>query len=57
MHASHPTSAEALEKRGKAKAVKAAKAASSPDASKVMLKTKQDQASYLLEALVRIEKG
>ena len=36
---------------------KAAKAASAPDASIVMLKTKQDQLSYLLEATVRIDKG
>ena len=57
MDASHPTCAEAQEKREKAKATKAAKPASAPDASQVMLKTKQDQLSYLLEATVRIEKG
>ena len=43
--------------RERAKDAKAAKAASAPDASQVMLKTKQDQLSYLLEATVRIEKG
>ena len=57
MDASHPTCAEAQEKREKAKAAKAAKAASALDASTVMLKTKQDQLSYLLEDTVRIEKG
>ena len=57
MDASHPTCAEAQEKREKAKAAKAAKTASVPDASQVMLKTKQDQLSYLLEATMRIEKG
>ena len=45
------------EERERAKAAKAAKAASAADASTVMLKTKQDQLSYLLEATVRIEKG
>ena len=39
MDASHPTCAEAQEKREKAKAIKTAKAASAPDASTVMLKT------------------
>ena len=43
--------------RERAKAAKTAKAASAPDASTVMLNTKQDQLSYLLEATVRIEKG
>ena len=54
MDASHPTSVEAQEKREKAKADKASKI---PDPSAVNLKTKQDQLSYLLEAIVRIEKG
>ena len=54
---STPTSLEAWEKAEKAKAAKAAKPASALDASLVMLKTKQDQLSYLLEATVRIEKG
>jgi hypothetical protein len=57
MDASHPTCAEAQEKIERAKAAKAAKSASAPDASTVLLKTKQDQLSYLLEATVRIEKG
>lgn len=57
MDASHPTCAEAHEKREKAKAAKAAKTASVPDASQVMLKTKQDELSYLLESTMRIEKG
>ena len=46
-----------LRRRERAKAAKAARAASAPNASQVMLKTKQDQLSYLLEATVRIEKG
>ena len=57
MDASHPTCAEAQEKREKAKAAKVAKAASALDASTMMLKSKQDELSYLLEARVRIEKG
>lgn len=40
MDASHPTCVEAQEKREKAKATKAAKPTSAPDASQVMLKTK-----------------
>ena len=40
MDASHPTCAEAQEKREKAKAEKVAKPASAPDASHVILKTK-----------------
>ena len=56
MDASHPTCAEAQQKREKAKAAKATKAASAPDASTMPLKTKQDQLSYPLEATVRIEK-
>ena len=43
--------------RERAKATKAANATSAVDASQVMLKTKQDQLGYLLEATVRIEKG
>ena len=54
MDASHPTCAEAQEKVESAKAAKVAMAASVPDASIVMLKTNQDQLSYLLEATVRI---
>ena len=57
MDASHPTCAEAHEKREKAKAEKAAKPASAPDALHVILKTKHDQLSYLIEATLRIEKG
>ena len=57
MDASHPTCAEAQEKREKAKVEKAAKPASAPDASQVILKTKQDQLNYLIEATLRIEKG
>ena len=57
MDASHPTCAEAREKIENPKSAKAAKVAITPDASTVMLKTKQDQLSYLLEATVRIEKG
>ena len=48
MDASHPTSVEAQEKReGKGR----------KDFQDANLKTKQDQLSYLLEAIVRIEKG
>ena len=57
MDASHPTCVKAQEKREKAKAEKAAKLASAPDASQVIFKTKQDQLSYLIEATLRIEKG
>ena len=54
MDASHPTSVEAQEKRGKAKVEKASKI---PDPSAVNLKTKQDQLIYLLEETTRIEQG
>ena len=57
LDASHPTCEEAQKKREKAKVAKAAKTASAPYASQVMLKTKHDQLSYMLEATVRIEKG
>ena len=43
--------------RERAKVAKATKEASQPEDSTVMLKTKQDQLSYPLEATVRIEKG
>ena len=57
MDASHPTCADAQEKIEKAQAATAAKTTSAPDVSTVLLKTKQDQLSYLLEATMRIEKS
>ena len=57
MNENEPSSAQAQEKRAKAKAEKAAKMASIEEASAVFLKSKQDQLGYLIQATLRIEKG
>ena len=57
MNAKDPTSVEAQEKRHKAKAEKAAKMPSAEEASQVVLKSKQDQLGYVIQATLRIEKG
>ena len=57
MNGEDPTSVEAHEKRQKAKAEKVAKMPSAEEASKVFLKSKQDQLGYLIQATLRIEKG
>ena len=57
MDAEDPTSVEAHEKKEKAKAEKAAKMPSDAEASEVLLKSKQDQLRYLIQASLRIEKG
>ena len=56
MDAEDPTSAEAQEKREKAKEEKAAKMPSAEEASQVFLKSKQDQLGYLIQSTLRIEK-
>ena len=57
MNEEDPTSAQAQEKREKAKAEKGAKMPSVEEASQVFLNTKQDQLAYLIQATLRIEKG
>ena len=57
MNEEEPSSAQAQEKRAKAKAEKAAKMPSVPEASQVFLKNKQDQLAYLIQSTLRIEKG
>ena len=57
MNEDEPSSAQAQEKRAKAKAEKAAKMPSVEEASQVFLKSKQDQLGYLIQATLRIEKG
>ena len=57
MNENEPSSAQAQEKRAKAKAEKAAKMPSIEEASAVFLKSKQDQLGYLIQATLRIEKG
>ena len=48
MTKNEPSSAQAQEKRAKAKAEKAAKMPSVKEASQVFLKSKQDQLAYLI---------
>ena len=55
MTAKDPTSLEAQEKRQKAKAEKASNMPSVEEASKVFLKSKQDQLGYLIQETLRIE--
>ena len=57
MNENEPSSAQAQEKRAKAKAEKAAMMPSAEEASQVFLKSKQDQLGYLIQATLRIEKG
>ena len=57
MNENEPSSAQAQEKRAKAKAEKAARMPSVEEASQVFLKSKQDQLGYLIQATLRIEKG
>ena len=57
MNEDEPSSAQAQEKRAKAKAEKAAKMPSVEEASQVFLKSKQDQLAYLIQSTLRIEKG
>ena len=57
MNEDKPSSAQAQEKRAKAKAEKAAKMPSVEEASQVFLKSKQDQLAYLISSTLRIEKG
>ena len=57
MNENEPSSAQAHEKREKAKAEKAAKMPTTEEASQVFLKSKQDQLGYLIQSTLRIEKG
>ena len=57
MNENEPSSAQAHEKREKAKAEKAAKMPTVEEASQVFLKSKQDQLGYLIQSTLRIEKG
>ena len=57
MNKNEPSSAQAHEKREKARVEKAAKMPSVEEASQVFLKSKQDQLGYLIQATLRIEKG
>ena len=57
MDENEPSSAQAHEKREKAKAEKAAKMPTAEEASQVFLKSKQDQLGYLIQSTLRIEKG
>ena len=57
MNENEPSSAQAHEKREKAKAEKAAKMPTIEEASQVFLKSKQDQLGYLIQSTLRIEKG
>ena len=56
MNENEPSSAQAQEKRAKAKAGKAARMPTT-EASQVFLKSKQDRLGYLIQATLRIEKG
>ena len=57
MDENEPSSAQAHEKRAKARADKAAKMPSAEDAYQVFLKSKQDQLGFLIQSTLRIEKG
>ena len=57
MNENEPSSAQAQEKRAKAKAEKAAKMPSLEEASQVFLKSKKDQLAYLIQSTLWIEKG
>ena len=57
MNENEPSSAQAHEKREKAKAEKAAKMPTMEEASQVFLKSKQDQLGYLIASTLRIEQG
>ena len=52
-----PSSAQAHEKREKARAEKATKMPTTEEASLVFLKSKQDQLGYLIQSTLRIDKG
>ena len=57
MDENEPSSAQAHEKREKAREEKAARMPTAEEASQAFLKTKQDQLGYLIQATLRIEKG
>ena len=57
MNEEEPSSAQVQEKRAKEKAEQAAQMPSVEEASRVFLKSKQDQLAYLIQATLRIEKG
>ena len=57
MNENEPSSAQAHEKREKARAEKDAKMPTAEEASLVFLKSKQDQLGYLIQSTLRIEKG
>ena len=57
MNEEEPSSAQIQEKRAKEKVEKAAQMPSVEEASRVFLKSKQDQLGYLIQATLRIEKG
>ena len=57
MDAEDPTSAEAQEKKEKEQAEKATKIPSAEEVSQILLKSRQDQLSYLILATWRLEKG
>ena len=57
MNENEPSSAQAQEKRAKAKAEKAAKMPSVQEASQVFLKSNQDHLAYLIQSTLSIEKG
>src|SRR5215216_5486060 len=57
MDAEDPTSAKAQEKKEKEQAEKAAKIPSAEEVSQILLKSRQDQLSYLILPTWRLEKG
>ena len=57
MNENDPSSAQAHEKKEKARAEKAAKMPTVEEASQIFLKSKQDQLGYLIASTLRIEKG
>ena len=57
MDENEPSSVQAQEKKEKARTEKAAKMPTTEEASQVLLKSKQDQLSYLIASTLRIEKG
>ena len=57
MDENESSSAQAHEKREKARAEKAARMPTAEESSQAFLKTKQDQLGYLIQATLRIEKG
>ena len=57
MDENDPSSVQAHEKREKAREDKVAKMPSAEEASRVFLKSKQDQLGFLIKSTLRIEEG